>query len=317
MATYDVSAIGFCCLDILGRPITRIPEGGRADFIPQIRMTVAGTAGATAVDCAVLGLKTLAVTSVGEDEMGDFLVEKMEQFGVDCSMVGRDGSVQTSASILFVQPNGERPAAHVPGTASTFTVAAEDYDRVLDAGIVHVGGTGLLRSFDGPPSVALLKRAKEMGRTTTLDLIQSKSETLQLVQPMMPFVDYFVPSIEEASAITGERDPQQVAAFFRKLGAKNVLLTMGGDGVYVAPQDGADFHLPAYAIDVVDTTGCGDSFTAGIIVGLSRGWPLRECARFASAVAAKVAMGLGSDGQLKSFDDTVDAMNIWPLRQAA
>jgi sugar/nucleoside kinase (ribokinase family) len=71
----------------------------------DIRMPVAG-AGATAVGCAILGLKTQAVTTVGDDEMGDFLVAKMEKFGVDCHMVARDGSVQTSATILPVRANG-------------------------------------------------------------------------------------------------------------------------------------------------------------------------------------------------------------------
>jgi len=314
MTAYDVSSIGFYVLDILGRPVTRIPEGGRADFIQEIRMTVAGTAGATAVDCAILGLKTQAVTTVGDDEMGDFLVSKMEKFGVDCAMVARDSSVQTSATILPVRPNGERPALHVPGTAATFTVSADKIDAALNAGIVHFGGTGLLKSFDGEPSVALLRRAKELGRVTTFDLIQATPETFKLVKPMMPHVDYFVPSIEEASEMAHLHDPKAVATFYRDLGAKNVLLTMGGNGVYVSPAEGEDFHLPAYAIDVIDTTGCGDSFTAGVIVGLAHKWPLRDCARFASAVAAKVAMGLGSDGKLKSFDDTVAAMNSLPLR---
>jgi sugar/nucleoside kinase (ribokinase family) len=114
----------------------------------EIRMPVAG-AGATAVGCAILGLKTKAVTTVGDDEMGDFLVAKMEKFGVDCHMVARDGSVQTSATILPVRPNGERPALHVPGTVATFTVPADKLDAALDARIVHVGGMRLLKSFDG------------------------------------------------------------------------------------------------------------------------------------------------------------------------
>jgi sugar/nucleoside kinase (ribokinase family) len=317
MATYDVSSVGFYVLDILGRPVTKIPDGGRADYIEEIRMTVAGTAGATAVDCAILGLKTQAVTTVGDDDMGDFLVTKMEKFGVDCRMVARDSATQTSATILPVRPNGERPALHVPGTAATFTVPDDKLDSALDARIVHLGGTGLLKRFDGEPSVALLRRAKALGRMTTFDLIQATPETFRLVEPMLPYVDYFVPSIEEASEMAGLAEPSAVAKFYKDLGARNVLLTMGGGGVYAAPDVGHDFWLPAHAINVVDTSGCGDSFTAGIIVGLVHDWPLKECARFATAVAAKVAMGLGSDGKLKSFEDTIEAMNLWPLRQAA
>ncbi len=315
MTRFDVSSIGFYVLDILGRPVTRIPDGGRADYIEEIRMTVAGTAGATAVDCAILGLSTQAVTTVGDDEMGDFLHAKMVKFGVDCALVRRSDATQTSATILPVRPNGERPALHVPGTAAIFNVADEDLDAALDAAVVHVGGTGLLKSFDGEPTVRLLKKAKALGRTTTFDLIQANPETFALVEPCLPYIDYFVPSIEEAGEMAGVHDPREVARFYKARGVKNAILTMGADGVYVSPENGEDFTLPAFDIQVSDTTGCGDSFTAGIIVGIVKGWDLRQSARFASAVAAKVAMGLGSDGRLVSFDDTIEAMNNLPVRQ--
>lgn len=314
MTTFDVSSVGFAVLDILGRPVTRIPEGGRADFIEEIRMTVAGTAAATAMDCAILGLKTRMVTTVGDDEMGDFLVTKMGRYGMNTEMVFRDSSIQTSATILPVRPNGERPALHVRGTATTFTLSEADYAGALDARIVHLGGTGLLWAFDGEPSVRFLKAAKDAGRITTFDLIQANPETVALVEPLLPHIDYFIPSIEEASEMAGVEDAAEVARYFKSRGVKNAILTMGGDGVYIDPEEGEPFTLPAHDIEVVDTTGCGDSFSAGIIVGLSKGWDLRKSARFASAVAAKVAMGLGSDGTLKSFDDTVEAMESWPLK---
>jgi sugar/nucleoside kinase (ribokinase family) len=304
-------------LDVLGRPVTAIPPGGRAAYIDEICMTVAGTAGATSVACALLGIRTRSVTTVGTDDMGDFLVTKMKGYGVDCELVSRVGDVQTSATILPVRPDGERPALHVPGSANAFTIRPELLDAALDARIVHVGGTGLMKAFDGEPTVALLRRAKELGRITTFDLIQATPETIALVEPCLPYLDYFVPSIDEASEMAGTSDIAEVARFFQARGVKNCILTLGARGVYVAPEQGEPFTLPAFEIPVSDTTGCGDSFTAGIIVGLTKGWSLSEAARFASAVAAKVAMGLGSQGKLKSFDDTLDAMRTLPTRQAA
>lgn len=314
MTRFDVSAVGFAVLDILGRPVTRIPEGGRADFIEEIRMTVAGTAAATAMDCAILGLETRMVTTVGDDDMGDFLIAKMQRYGMNTDLVRRDKTVQTSSTILPVRPNGERPALHVPGSATTFKVHDEDLEAALDAPIIHVGGTGLLKSFDGDPSIAFMRKAKEMGRTTTFDLIQANPHTVELVKPLLPYIDYFVPSIEEAAEMAGTEKPEDVARFFKERGVRNAVLTLGGAGVYVSPEQGDAFTLPAHDIQVVDTTGCGDSFTAGIIVGLAKGWDLRTSARFATAVAAKVAMGLGSDGKLQSFDDTYAAMNTLPLK---
>lgn len=317
MTTFDVSCIGFHVLDVLGRPVTAIPPGGRAAYIEEICMTVAGTAGATAVACAMLGIRTRSVTTVGADDMGDFLVAKMEGYGVDCELVTRTSEVQTSATMLPVRPNGERPALHVPGSANAFTLDATQHDAALDARIVHVGGTGLMKAFDGEPTVALLRRAKALGRITTFDLIQATPETIALVEPCLPYLDYFVPSIDEASEMAGTGDVAEVARFFRARGVKNCVLTLGAQGVYVAPEHGEPFALPAFDVTVSDTTGCGDSFTAGVIVGLTKGWSLRESAQFASAVAARVAMGLGSQGRLRSFDDTLEAMRTLPTRQAA
>ncbi|WP_417260360.1 carbohydrate kinase family protein [Celeribacter sp.] len=316
MPKYDYSAVGFSVLDVLCRYAEDMPPPGGATFVDEIQMTVAGTAAATAVDCAILGLNGQIVTRVGRDDMGKYLVSKMGEFGVDTSLVQYDDDVQTSASMLPIRPDGSRSGFFVPGTSDTLEIGPELWDDVLDADIIHLGGTGLLAAFDGEPSVALLKRAKELGRTTVFDLIQANPETIAKVNPLLPYIDYFVPSIVEAAAMAGVDGPAEVARWFKSKGVKNAILTLEGDGVWVDPEFGEAFHLPAHKIDVVDTTGCGDSFTAGIIVGLSKGWDIRECARFANAVAANVALGLGSQGKLTSFDATIEAMNSWPVRDA-
>lgn len=314
MAGFDVSCVGFYVVDILGRPVSHIPEGGRADYIEEIRMTVAGTAGATALDCAILGHKVRAVSLVGSDALGDYMVSTLEQHGVDCACIARTNTIQTSATILPVRPNGERPALHVPGTAAQFTLTPDQHAAALDARILHLGGTGLLRSFDGAPTVALMQAAKDKGLTTTFDLIQATPAVAALVAPMLPLTDWFVPSIEEARELTGLDAPQQVARALCDQGAHNVVLTLGGDGVYALCEDGATLRLPAHDIPVVDTTGCGDCFTAGVITGLSRGWDIEQTLRFATAASARVAMALGSQGLLTSFEDTWAAMETLPLR---
>ena len=314
MPTYDFSAVGFLVLDVLGRYAEDLPPPGGASFIDEITMTVAGTAGATAVDCAILGLKGQIAARVGRDPMGDFLLADMAKYGLETGLVQIDERVQTSCSMLPIRPDGSRAAFFVPGTSKTFLPTEAEIERILDAGIIHLGGTGFLDAFDGAPSLALLKRARELGRTTVFDLIQANPETVSKVEPLLPYIDYFVPSIHEAAAMAGRDDPAEVARWFKDRGVGNAILTLEGDGVYVDPAQGAAFHLPSHQIDVVDTTGCGDSFTAGIIAGLAQGWDIRECCRFANTVAAHVAQGLGSQGKLASFEATRAAMDVWPLR---
>src|SRR5690242_9041791 len=243
---YDVSIIGLYILDVLGRPVTKIPDRGNVEFIDEIRLTVAGTAGGTVVDAAKLGLKCLAVGAVGDDEKADFVIATLQKFGIDASGMQRLKGIPTSATILNVRPNGERPALHVRGASDHFDVAPELYDEVFDAPIVHLGGTGLLKTLDGPASVTLLAEAKRRGCTTTFDLIAASAETAGLVLPLLPHIDYFMPSIEEAQDMSGRAGPEDCAAFYLEKGATACIFTLGGEGAYFAHRDGTRLHASAY-----------------------------------------------------------------------
>jgi sugar/nucleoside kinase (ribokinase family) len=311
---YDVSVIGLYILDVLGRPVSRIPDGGNVDFIDEIRLTVAGTAGGTVVDTAKLGLKSLAVGAVGDDEKADWVLMALARHGVDISVMQRLAGVPTSATILNVRPNGDRPALHVRGASDHFGVPPAMYDQVFDAPIVHLGGTGLLRRLDGPASVTLLSEAKRRGRVVTFDLIAANAQTIEIVRPLLPMIDYFMPSIEEARDISGKSSPEDCAAFYLDAGAACCIFTLGGDGAYYADRDGTRLHSPAYDIAVVDSTGCGDAFDAGFITALRHDMDLETSLRFAQAAAALVAGGLGSDAGIRSFTETLSAMNTMTIK---
>ena len=308
---YDVSIIGLYILDVLGRPVTKIPDRGNVEFIDEIRLTVAGTAGGTVVDAAKLGLKCLAVGAVGDDEKADFVIATLQKFGIDASAMQRLKGIPTSATILNVRPNGDRPALHVRGASDHFDVAPETYDKVFDAPIVHLGGTGLLKKLDGEPSRILLQEAKKRGRTVTFDLIAASAETIENVAPLLPFIDYFMPSIEEAKDMSGQGTPEDCAKFYLDQGATCCVFTLGAEGAFYAHKDGTRLKVPAYDIDVVDTTGCGDAFDAGFITALHGKMDPEQSVRFAQAAAALVATGLGSDAGIVSFEDTMAQMKKW------
>lgn len=312
--TSDVSVVGLYILDVLGRPVEAIPPGGQVAFIDEIRLTVAGTAGGTAIDCAKLGLKTRAIGAVGDDEKADFVLATLSRHDVDVAGMRRLSGVPTSATILNVRPNGDRPALHQRGASDAFTLTEADYPAALDAKFVHVGGMPLLAKFDGAPTTAFLKAAKAAGRITTFDLLSATSATMATLRPSLPFIDYFVPSIEDAALMSGIDKPEEAARFFRDLGARNCLLTMGGEGCVVMT-DEATFRLPAFDIVVKDTTGCGDAFTAGLIASFNRAWDIEKAARFASACGALVATGLGSDAGIVNFEATEKLMNTGRLRE--
>ncbi len=307
--SHDAAVIGLYILDVLGRPVDAIPEGGNVEFIDEIRLTVAGTAGGTVIDLAKLGLNCLAVGAVGDDEKADFVLSTLGRFKVDTSLMQRLEGVPTSATILNVRRNGDRPALHQRGASDHFDVPADMLDAVLAPSIIHLGGTGLLAKLDGEPSARLLVEAKKRGRTVTFDLLGANENTIDLLLPLLPHVDYFMPSIEEARLISGADDIQEAGRFFLDRGVKQCVFTLGGDGVCFMDHKGEFVRQPAFEISVVDTTGCGDAFDAGFITALHHKMDLKTALNFAQASAALVATGLGSDAGIKSFEDTVNFMN--------
>ena len=310
---FDATIVGLYILDVLGRPVTKIPDGGNVEFIEELRLTVAGTAGGTVVDCAKLGLKTLAVGAVGDDEKADFVIATLDKFGVDTSGFERIKNVPTSATILNVRPNGDRPALHLRGASDHFLPPSKEKIDIFDCKVFHLGGTGLLKKLDGQASVNVLKEAKERGCITTWDLIAATEETLEIVEPLLPYIDYFMPSIEEASVMSGIQDPEEVAKFYFDKGVKNCVLTMGEKGSLFMSRD-QKIITPAFDIQVVDTTGCGDAFDAGMITALAKDMDLKTSLKFSTATSGLVATGLGSDAGIVSYEDTIEKMGNFKIK---
>ena len=122
-----------------------------------------------------------------------------------------------------------------------------------------------------------------------------------------------MPTLEEALEIAGAETPLAAAAFFRERGARTCIFKCGAEGSLLVR--GSDIEaIPAYQVDVVDTTGCGDAFCAGFVAGLARGFDDGKACRFASAAAALVATGLGSDAGASSSEEVLRAMQELAVR---
>ena len=301
-----IVSMGVHILDVLGRHVSEIPPGQNIALIDEIRITAAGTAAGTAVDMAKLGCKVVAVGAAGDDEMGNVLLGIMNRYGIDTSYMKRKKGVQTSGTMLPIRPNGERPALHVMGTNATFCFEDVPQDVVRNADFVHIGGFYLMPKFDGEDTVKTLKLAREGKAITTMDILGIKQDNMaEKILPAMPYLDYFMPNLEEAQMITGLTDLDELCDFFLNAGAKHVVLKMGARGSLIKDKKGMRLRIPAFKVEVVDTTGCGDAWTGGFIAGLSRGMTIEEAAQLASACGSLVATGLGSDAGIIDFDSTM------------
>ncbi|MCA9877532.1 MAG: sugar kinase [Thermomicrobiales bacterium] len=310
----EVVSLGIHILDVLGRPVTRIPPRQDVDLLEEIRLTVAGTAAGASVDMAKLGVDVLAMGAIGEDAGGNFILDTMGRYGIDTSGLVRKPEVQTSTTMLPIRPNGERPALHVLGANAALTEDDVDLDAIARARHLHFGGVYLMPLLDGEPTARILKHARDSGVPVTLDLIAiDRPDLLQVLQPALPYVDYFMPGLEEARLISGLEERREVIAFFLDLGVRMTVFKMGAEGSSLAWRNAAgaieEIRVPALKAHVVDSTGCGDAYCAGFIAGLLRGWELGDCARLGTAAAGLVITGLGSDAGIVDFEQTVAFMN--------
>lgn len=311
---FDYASIGFITFDCLGWPISGIPEGGGTFFIDELTLAVSGAAGVAAIVGAKMGLKTAAVGGVGPDMMGDWVLQRMHHFGVDTKNLKQIPGAHTSSSIVLTRADGSRPALHMKGATGDFFADDEALPSVIDARVVHFGGVGLMAKMDQGRNAELARRAQAAGSIVTMDIFAGSAADLPAVASVLPYTDYFMPSIEEAHALTGRDDLEGTAEFFLERGAKCCVFTLGADGAYYHHRNGTRFTLPAYQIQVVCTCGCGDAFDGGFAVALCKGMDPETAVRFAQATSALNATGLGSQAGVVDFDHTLEFMHKTPTR---
>lgn len=307
-----VVSLGLHIVDILGRPVSGIPDGQNVALLEEIRVTVAGTAAGTSIDLAKLGAEVYAMGAIGDDELGHFLIGTMQRYGINTECLVRKSGVQTSATMLPIRPNGERPALHVTGANGKLTFDDLDLDVIAGADYLHMGGASLLPAFDGEPMARALQYAKEHNVITTFDQVAvPRPDLLDIIKPCMPYVDYFMPGLEEAVMMCGLNERRDIIRFFLEAGAGHTVFKMGGEGSSIAYLDNGEIRetrIPALQVPVVDSTGCGDAYCAGFIVGLGKGWSLEQCAQLGTAAGGLVIQGLGSDAGIVDLEQTIEFM---------
>lgn len=295
----EVTCLGILVADVVGKPIDSWPDRGKLMLVDRMELHTGGCAANTGIGLAKIGIDTAVIGKVGDDGFGDFMVQALGRNGIDCAGVARDTATATSATMVIVHGDGERSFIHYIGANATLTEADVDFNVIAKSKILHVAGTFLMPAFDGEPTARVLKKAKEMGKITSIDTCwDSRGNWMKLLEPCLPYVDYAVPSIEEARKCTGKHEPEDVAKVFLDKGVKVVALKMGDQGCYIKSAD-VELRLPVYKVDAVDAVGAGDAFAAGFLAGLIKGWDLERTGKFANATGAFCVTALGATMGIK------------------
>src|ERR671935_334739 len=240
-------AMGVHVLDVLVRPVEEIPEGQGGQLVEEIRITPAGSAGGAALVLAKLGAQVRSAGAIGTDAAGDMLLALLERRGVDASLLVRRPEVQTSASVLPIRPNGERPAFHVVGANATYGPDDAPWEEIAAATHLHLGGPEFM---GGEAAARILAHAREHGVVTSADILAPGDPgLLEWIAPALPELDYLLPNAEQVLGFTGADDLVAGCRALVERGVGCVAATRGADGVVVVDADSTE-SVPAFAVEV-------------------------------------------------------------------
>jgi sugar/nucleoside kinase (ribokinase family) len=304
--------MGACILDVLGRPVETIPPGQGSVRLAEIRATAAGTAAGPAVDLAKLGASVRVIGALGDDLIGDIVAAAMARHGVDTAGLVRKKEAQTSATILPIRPNGERPALHVPGATRLFSRTDIDLEHITGSRALLIGAPDALAGLTGQELADVAKAASSQGALVAVDVLHpGRPQDLERLAPLLGQADWFLPNADQLLALTGRASLAGAMDDIVALGTRGVAVTLGADGCLVATrQNPAAMALPALKVDVVDTTGCGDGFTAGMLAGLLLGADPVDAAWLGVACGSLVATGLGSDAGIEDLGQVLRFLEV-------
>lgn len=297
-----VLCVGEMLIDLIVPPVEQVSFRNDTLQIGDIRMTSGGDANNNAINFAKLGHQVIYLGRIGCDDLGDYVVALARSAGIDMDHVARSATAGQGKSLILINPAGDRTFLQYPGVSAEFCFEDCDLSMLAEADLLQISGAYHLPKFDGQGAGRLLKAAKEHSVTTSMDVTSDRTGCWRdILTPCYPYLDYFLPSIEQATMITGLEEPRQIADFFLDRGVKNVAIKLGSRGSYFKNAKSA-FYAGVYAdLQIVETTGAGDAFCAGFLTGAGEQLPPDGCITLGTACSSLVIQAAGATAGMQDL----------------
>ena len=299
-----VLCTGNMLVDILVRPVDLSQAQTGTSLVESIEQSLGGNGANAAYAIGKLGVPVRLVGMVGSDAFGEVVLGKLKSAGVDTSGIRRS-LAPTATTVVLVNGRGDRRFLHRLGSSGEMYLEPDEFEREIQPGMTHYH---LATPFTLPRMRTiypeLLRRARARGLVTSLDT-QWDSQGMWMLElsACLPMVDVLFANEDEAQMLTGSTDPVKQAAVLREHGASTIVLKRGSEGCAVfSPCE--EFHVPAFPVTAVDTTGAGDCFAGAWLAAACRGLAPRDAARIANAVGAMVVQTLGAVDGVTGWEET-------------
>lgn len=292
-----ILVVGDINVDITG-PLAAPFAEGEDCLSPELSFQCGGVGLNAAMALARLGCAVRLVSCVGNDWFADIVLDRAAREKIDVSQVQRSPRAMTGLMFIAISPNGQRTFFGSRGACAELR-ATDRLSSWLDrCTALEIAGYAFLTQSSAECAARLIAEAKTRGTSVALDVGIGPSREIpkKLLQAAAEVGTVFANSTE-AEALTGQLIAEESFAALEQAGARAVVLKLGAEGCLIRDR-GELCRVPAFKVEVVDTTGAGDAFTAGFVAAQQWGWSGRECALFANACGAAATTTLGAGERL-------------------
>lgn len=295
MSFLDVLCIGQLTADIFCNSLEELPGPGSFVLMDRICVFPGGCPVNTAIVTAKFNLKTGIISLVGDDSMGEFVINELKKCGVITDHISRIDNGETGKTIILISKIKDRVLLHYKGINERFNYDYVDLNLVKHSKAVLISSyISGLPNFYNEDAANIYKHAKENKSLTFLDVLVDPGErnAKDYLTGVLSFTDYIILNNIEGELITGYSDYKKQAEELNELGASNVVMKLGREGSYFKNKE-YEFKAESYSVESKDPTGAGDAFNGGFIYGCLQGWDTRKTMRFANIVGATAVTEIG------------------------
>ena len=297
-----ILVIGSLNIDMVMK-VDHMPTVGETILCDGMKLVAGGKGANQACAAGRLGTDVTMLGAIGNDSHGEMQRDSLQRSGVDVSGLITKERVSTGTAFITVNKEGNNSIVVVQGANAQFT--PEDIEAHRD--LLEECEIVILQ-LEIPMDTVLyaVKLARTLGKTVILDPAPVPEH---FPEELYQYVDIIKPNESELSRLTGIADTQnhleEAVQIVKDHGVKNVLVTLGGDGVYLDTENESPVHIPAKKVKVVDTTAAGDSFTAALAAMLLEGKTLKEAAEFSNQVSAIVVTREGAQDSIPTLQEVL------------
>ena len=309
----SIVVLGDINIDMLGR-VQSWPKPGQDCLAPALEMHCGGVGANSAMALARWEVRVRLAGCVGTDRFGDHVLEGLAAAGVNTRWVQRTSAAMTGFFYINVTPDGERTFFGSRAANGRVQKLRNVQNLCNGASAAHLVGYNFLNPGPARAAKQIAREIHARRGWVSLDVGMAPSQEIpRKILQIIPSVDILLASADEATLLTGARDPERAFARLVKAGAREVVLKLGKPGCLIS-YNGAPERVPSFNVKMVDSTGAGDAFVAGFLQARLRGWSAEEAALAASAGGAAAVSFIGAGEKLPGAREVASLLRSRKLR---